>query len=155
MEGLISIIILFAVSSILSSAKKKQQQANAMARHQAAAARMQAAAPQPKPAHPPLQMQTVTPPVSFEGVAAPAIAPTVHTHLEPDCETHDAPGSLGFVSTEGKDPCHEEQLADLRTAKKPAAEAQAGLTFDWTGDNIVKAVVMQEVLTRPVQRRAR
>lgn len=83
--------------------------------------------------------------------------PTVHVHETPHCQTHDAPGSLGEGSTEGRDPCHEEQLADMRQAQfSYAATAETpGLALEWSGDNMVKAVIMQEVLTRPSQRRRR
>ena len=70
------------------------------------------------------------------------MAPTVHLHMQPDCDTHDAPGSLGYTSTEGKDPCHEEQLTHPRTTVAEVPQ-EGGLTFDWTGSSIVKAVVMQ------------
>lgn len=97
---------------------------------------------------------TVAPALSVGDVPGQVIVPTVHAHVEPDCDTHDAPGSLGKTSKEGKDPCHEEQLTHARTIEEPAPE-QGGLTFNWSGDNMMKAVIMQEVLTRPCQRRAR
>ena len=84
------------------------------------------------------------------------MTPTVHTHLQPDCDTHDAPtsGSLNVVSPEGKDPCHQEQLPQRRQSVAEAAPAeQPGLTLDWNGEAMVKAFVMQEVLTRPCDRR--
>ena len=66
------------------------------------------------------------------------------------------------VSCEGHDPCHEEQL---RPAVRPShvAPAAVGATVDFkeeapslqlnfTGDELVRAFVMQEVLTRPCDR---
>ena len=97
---------------------------------------------------------TVLPPLVFAEVPGQVVAPTVHPHLEPDCAPHDAPGSLGVTTLEGKDPCHEEQLTHPRTADESAPDT-SGLTFDWSGENLVKAFVMQEVLTRPCQRQAR
>ena len=79
--------------------------------------------------------------------------PAVHVHLAPDCLTHDAPGSTGMISDEGKDPCHEEQLTSRLDAAEPTQEAP-GLQLDWNGESLVKAFIMQEVLTRPAQRRA-
>jgi len=99
-----------------------------------------ASKPAPFPDHKPLERQP--------------LAPTVHVHLEPDCEIHDQPGSLGAVSDEGKDPCHEEQLnAAPAAASVSAAPARPGLKLEWTGDSMVKAFVMQEILARPCQRR--
>ena len=83
------------------------------------------------------------------------IEPTVHAHVQPDCEAHDTPGSLGVASSEGKDPCHEQQLTHARFVQEQEAENEGGLTFDWSGESMVKAFVMQEILTRPCQRQAR
>ena len=93
-------------------------------------------------------------PADIPGQVVMPIVPTVHPHIEPDCETHDAPGSLGVATMEGKDPCHEEQLTMERAADEPAP-AEGGLTFDWSGQNMVKAFVLQEVLTRSAQRMQR
>ncbi len=145
-------LIISLVASIVSSAKKEKEKQAARTRQAESAKRraqtlqqMQQAAPKAAP---------VMPAMSFADVPGMVAAPTVHTHLQPDCVTHDAPGSLGVVSDEGKDPCHEEQLTFDRTLPE-AAEARPALTFDWTGDSMVKAVVMSEILTRPQQRRAR
>jgi len=93
-----------------------------------------------------------------EQAAAPVqqpLQPLVHPHLQPDCDEHDKPGSLGVTSTEGKDPCHEEQLTIDRTPLFTSDAEHSGLSLDWSGNAMVKAFVMQEVLTRPCQRRAR
>lgn len=141
------VLIIGAVSSIVSAASKgKKNEAAKKAFQQRAAARTAAPA---KPA----SMATMLP---ERNVAQPRVsvsAPTVHTHLTPDCETHDAPGSLGVGSSEGKDPCHEEQLTAQRSMHDES-EAAPALTLDWTGDSLVKSFIMQEVLTRPAQRRA-
>ena len=147
----IVVVIIGMVISVVSSAlKEKDKQAAEARRRESAMDRMQAremqqaAAPAaPSPAFP-------TPPP----YAAPV--PDVHVHLQPDCDAHDAPemGSLDYVSAEGKDPCHEDQLTHPRT-DADAPQASAGLTFDWSGESMVKAFVMQEILTRPGQRRAR
>jgi len=147
------IVIIGVIASIVSSVnknKKKQQ-----------AAKTPYASPilssaDPKPAAAPraeqVSMSSMLPPRE----EPPQVAqPTVHTHLEPDCEEHDAVGSMNIQSPEGKDPCHEEQLTLERRPIALAEESPAGLTFDWSGDAMVKAFVMQEVLTRPSQRRAR
>lgn len=155
-EGMI--IFIAVIGGLISTVKKSQrhrvqeaaQQSAAQARIQAAQQKIKAAAATRhvqstfSPAHP--QMVPATP--------LTAAQPQVHTHYQPDCDIHDAAGSLGVTSTEGKDPCHEEQLTHVRTPEENDPE-QSRLTFDWTGDNMVKVVVMQEVLTRPMQRRAR
>lgn len=60
-------------------------------------------------------------------------------------------GSLNAVTGEGYDPCHEEQLAPLTAAEElPAAEqpASPGLQLNWTGSEIVRGLVISEVLKR-------
>ena len=61
-------------------------------------------------------------------------------------------GSLAADSGEGIDPCHEEQsdfMTVLETEDVSAEEAGAPrLAFGWTGPEIQKAVVMQEILRR-------
>lgn len=155
-------IIIGMVASIVSSSKKEKAKKEAEERRrQIAAARTKAtqesaAAPKPMPMPKPMPavqpvVQIPAPPVHQPLAAA---QPQVHVHLEPDCDTHDAPGSLGVSSMEGKDPCHEDDLTYSRTYAEDA-EQEGGLTFDWSGQSLVKAIVMQEVLTRPCQRRAR
>ena len=80
------------------------------------------------------------------------LAPTVHTHREPDCDVPDRSGSLDYNSTEGKDPCHQEQFTPLTAAVRDE-EAQPALRLDFSGGNMLQAFVMQEVLTRPCDRR--
>lgn len=147
------IVIIGAVATIVSSIKKQQKKAETHYPPIVTASPTQAR-PAAKPAQPVQPVQPVmSAPPAAEAPAAPA-APTVHTHLAPDCETHDAPGSLNFTRTEGKDPCHAEQLRDEREPL-PEEETTPGLTLEWSGEAMVKAFVMQEVLARPGQRRAR
>lgn len=141
------LILISVVAGIISSAKKEKAKQDAETHRSAAAKSRLAAAQQKMKAAQTAAMQTEP--------IRPSIAPTVHPHMQPDCSDHDQPGSLGVTSLEGKDPCHEEQLSPLRTATTAVAAEKSGLTFDWSGENMVKAFVMQEVLTRPVQRRAR
>ncbi len=139
------------VISMIASAKKAKNKRIYDAAKQSRA--QEQAASEPAPTWTPAQPSVLPPPVFTDGPSQ-VITPTVHPHLEPDCDTHDAPGSLGVTSTEGKDPCHEEQLTHPRTTDDSVQDAP-GLTFDWSGENMVKAFVMQEVLTRPCQRQAR
>ena len=148
------IIVIIGVVASISSAIKKNRNSKA-----AAKPHWPSAADQPQPAekkepHPYTPAQpTILPPVTASDIPGQVIAPTVHTHVQPDCETHDAPsGSLYVTTDEGKDPCHEPQLTHARTNQEPAEQEEGGLTFDWSGQNMVKAFVMQEILTRPASR---
>ena len=62
-------------------------------------------------------------------------------------------GSLNAVTGEGYDPCHDEQMAPLNavthTDSVPApVQTQPGLPFGWTGSDMVKGIVMSEILKR-------
>ncbi|MBQ2952988.1 MAG: hypothetical protein IJE07_05470 [Clostridia bacterium] len=147
LAGLIPVFII-AIISIISKANAKNKKAQQHTNQSFIAARPPQAQPAAKPA--------ITPPAPVTAPPVPRTAaqPTVHTHYQPDCETHDAPGgSLNAQSTEGKDPCHEQQLPPRRTAVQEAPAERPGLTLDWSADAMVRAFVMQEVLTRPCQRR--
>ena len=150
------LVIVIGIISTISKAAKKQQSRAAVEAHRAAAqARTGTAEPAPIP-------QAVVPAIFFGDVPgqvaapvikpSPALAPAVHPHIQPDCDTHDVPGSLGVTSMEGKDPCHEDELTLERTVSTPA-KPEGGLQLEWSGENMVKAFIMQEVLTRPAQRR--
>lgn len=163
LASLIPIIIVAVISAVAKASKNKNSQQHPYQQGSGAARPPQArpAAPiQPPPAAPAPARPAAPAPqqVSMASMLPPAqqtMAPTVHTHLQPDCDTHDAPasGSLNVVSPEGKDPCHEEQLPTRRALTQEAAPEQSGLQLDWSGDAMVKAFVMQEVLTRPCDRR--
>ena len=150
------LVIVIGIISTISKAAKKQQSRAAVEAHRAAA---QARTGTAEPASVP---QAVVPAMSFGDVPgqvaapvikpSPALAPTVHPHIQPDCDTHDVPGSLGVTSMEGKDPCHEDELTLERTVATPA-KPEGGLQLEWSGENMVKAFIMQEVLIRPAQRR--
>nr|MBR4281183.1 hypothetical protein [Clostridia bacterium] len=149
MEELFPVLI-FLIIGVANTISKAQKRAQTEARRQAASP-VKPSAPA-KPAHP--YQPTGMPAMVFSDVPGQVIAPTVHPHVQPDCEKHDAPsGSLNVTTTEGKDPCHEKQLTHVRTVNEPVAEEEGGLTLDWTGENMVKAFIMQEVLARPAQRR--
>jgi len=143
------IIIIAIISTIAKNVKKPTKQQSYPPSMSAASPQQVKQAPQPAPAARPASMASQLPQVK------PRVAqPVVHTHLAPDCETHDAPsaGSLNVRSSEGKDPCHADQLPAYRTELSEEAAAQPALALDWSGDAMVKAFVMQEVLTRPCDR---
>ncbi|MGN1019107.1 MAG: hypothetical protein ACI4O7_01935 [Aristaeellaceae bacterium] len=116
------------------------------------------AKPAPAPARPAPRPAEMLPPLQQEPVRE-AIAPRVHVHTAPACPVDDDTGSLHFHSTEGVDPCHEDQLPPMHAPRPEPAEPRAaerpGLELTWNGDSMVKAFIMQEVLTRPCERRGR
>ena len=142
------VVVIGVVVSIVSKANKKKQQA----RTQFPPA---AGVPDSPHAAPAAQQRSMSTAPQLRQEPLTTSQPTVHTHLAPDCDTHDAPGSLDYRSPEGKDPCHDDQLPSTRDPLSEPVAAEAGLQLDWTGENLVKAFVMQEVLTRPCQRHAR
>ena len=151
MEDLLEFLFAAIVLGVSLIAKARKG-SDAKAQHQAAAVRRKEAAAKAEHPYAPEQPEELPAPPAPEELQV--LVPTVHTHVQPDCETHDAPsGSLNTTSAEGKDPCHEAQLTHLRPDEEDAEEA--GLTFDWSGENMVKAFVMQEILTRPAKRYAR
>ena len=172
MEDLLGLIVwIFIISSIFSKNKKKAQkkakpaQANPWEEalknvpgQSGQVIRQMTQAPRPAPAKAkpaPVQMSMPLPSTADmpAGTFAP-LAPTVHTHLEPACETHDAPGSLGYVSTEGVDVCHEEQF-EPRAEITPIHVEQPGIRLNLDSGSLVQAFVLQEVLTRPCDRQRR
>lgn len=160
--GFIPVIIIAIISAVAKSAKNQQKTQQHPYQQGMNSARPPVSQPAPaarpaapaRPAQPAAQVSMAsmlpqTPPQPLQ--------PRVHDHLVPDCDTHDSPamGSLNFTSTEGKDPCHEEQLPQQRTAMPTANAVRPGVSLDWNGDALVRAFVMQEVLTRPCERRRR
>ena len=61
-------------------------------------------------------------------------------------------GSLNAVTGEGFDPCHDQDLERLNAVEaappvQPVSDAPA-LPFGWTGSDIVRGVVISEILKR-------
>ena len=74
---------------------------------------------------------------------------------EPDHDDSVFTGSLGAFSTEGYDPCHDEQMQSLeavcrpgREQEHPTPQASSGLPLGWTGSDMVRGIVMSEILNR-------
>lgn len=154
------IVVLIVIGNAAQSEKKKAQKAKETAKQLGhsfnnasdvmSALTTAAKAQQGKTEH--SQPQTVPEERMVQEVAQPQ----VHTHLAAACKEHDAPGSLGKGSMEGKDPCHEEQLPPMKAPRPEIqleTEETSGLQLDWSGENMVRAFVMQEILTRPCDRR--
>ena len=64
-------------------------------------------------------------------------------------------GSMGVDSHEGIHPCddHKDELLQSERPLVAMPVEKPGIQLDWTGENLVKAFIMQEVLTRPCQRK--
>ena len=99
--------------------------------------------------------QPADPPAAAQPAAQPPERPTpmVPAVYEPDHDDSVFTGSLGPVETEGYDPCHEEQLRDMEPVCQPgreipAPQVRSGLTLGWTGNDIVRGIVMSEILKR-------
>lgn len=161
MDGLFGLIwMAFIVVTIVNSINKKNKKAQKRGQTPVPPFTAQPVNPQPvqprKPAAPkPVQtkmpLESMLPPQPVRSAAAPK----VHPHLALDCDLDDPTGSMDFISTEGMDPCHDDNLPgrNMPRATFPVIQEQPGLTLEWSGDALVRSVIMQEVLTRPSQRR--
>lgn len=157
------IVIVFSLIAMVNKNKKKQQKTQ---ERRPVSIGMEPNAPKAvtTPAAP-AQPATMLPPRP-EAKKAEAVRMSIDDFL---AQPSDKNGSMegktdhsAHVSCEGHDPCHEEQL---RPAVRPsrAAPAAAGttvafreeepaLSLNFSGDELVRAFVMQEVLTRPCER---
>lgn len=81
--------------------------------------------------------------------------PRVQTRVQVTEKPQVVLGSMGVDSHEGIHPCdeHEDELLQSDRPLVPVPVEKPGIQLEWTGDNMVKAFIMQEVLTRPGQRR--
>ena len=80
---------------------------------------------------------------------APRLRPTISVTPHDDSLYR---GSLNAETGEGFDPCHDEDLERLNAveavpAVQPVSEVPA-LPFGWTGSDIVRGVVISEILKR-------
>ena len=62
-------------------------------------------------------------------------------------------GSLNAVTGEGYDPCHEEQMSSLELVcqpekEQPALKTSPGLPLGWTANDMMRGIVMSEILNR-------
>ena len=81
--------------------------------------------------------------------SAPRLQPTVSVTPHDDSIYR---GSLNAETGEGYDPCHDEDLERLNAAEavpavQPVSDVPA-LPFGWTGSDIVRGVVISEILKR-------
>ena len=92
-------------------------------------------------------------PAAREPVAPERLTTLTPSLYEPHHDDSVFTGSLGAFSGEGYDPCHEEQMSSMELVCKPekpepAPKADAGLSLGWTGNEIVRGIVMSEILNR-------
>lgn len=147
MDDLIAILaVVAALIGLVAKSSKKN------AKGQPARAKAQSAAGSAAP--PAMQGELPHMPAPHVHELKPQVVVTPHT---PDIFS----GSMNASTGEGFDPCHEEELTPQRepcmVAPRPAPPqpAPAPLSLSWTGDEMVKAVVMQEILRRPCERQRR
>jgi hypothetical protein len=143
---LILVILWLLISLPLSKIKKASQGQQAARTASAPKARQPERQPA-KAAAPAVQSSGTS---SGEGSSfRPAVLQPTITFTEHDDSVY--AGSMNAVTGEGYDPCHDEQLAPLTLAENavPAAEAaEGGLQLNWTGNEIVRGIVMSEILKR-------
>ena len=147
----LALIIIVIVINALKSAQKKKEAEEAR--------RMPTAkAQQPKQSAPKVQSQPIVPMPAHAHTTVHAAKPKVHEHLAAECDLDaELQGSIGYDSPEGRDKCHEAELfpAHEKRPETPHEELQPGLKLDFSPNAMVQAMVMQEVLTRPCERRKR
>jgi len=167
LDDLLSLlVIVFTVISLVNKGKKKTTGKQTGRPKWSPPEPMPESAPQAVPKRPAAapavtmmpprpEYQPITP---LEAMAAQAAVRTKEGASSLEGKTdHSA-----HISCEGHDPCHEDQL---RPAQRPsriamqetmsaAAEEEApALDLSFTGDELVRAFVMQEILTRPCERK--
>jgi len=96
----------------------------------------------------PVSAEPVTQPEAFSE-PTPRLRPTVSVTPRDDSVYQ---GSLNAETGEGFDPCHDEDLERLNAAEaapavQPVSDVPA-LPFGWTGSDIVRGVVISEILKR-------
>ena len=132
---LLGLAVIYLMVAVMSKAAKKvseAQKASQAARSAAPADPASASAPAP------------------ESAASPHIRemqPTIRVTEHDDSVYR---GSMNAVTGEGYDPCHDEQLKSLTRMEtvEPAPPAVPGLQLNWSGDEIVRGLVISEILKR-------
>ena len=138
---LILVILWLFIGLPLSKLNKaaKQQQAAKGTKPGTAKPKQKAPAAEPK-------KTAAVPAAPAEPVRPTVMQPTI-TVTEHDDSVYQ--GSLNAVTGEGYDPCHEEQFSSVTyESAVPAETAEPGLQLSWAGSEIVRGVVMSEILNR-------
>ena len=148
----LALIIIVIVINALKSAQKKKEAEEARRMPTAKAQQ-----PAPKVHSQPI-VPTPAPMPAHAHTTVHAAKPKVHEHLAAECDLDaELQGSIGYDSPEGRDKCHEDELfpAHEKRPEAPHEKVQSGLKLDFSPNAMVQAMVMQEVLTRPCERRKR
>ena len=149
---LVLIIIVIIVNAV-KSAQKKQQAEEARRMPTAKAQQPKQSVPQPT-APTPAPMPPEVP--AHAHTTVHATQPKVHEHLAAECDRDaELQGSMAYDSPEGRDDCHADELLPVHENRPelPHEEEHSGLKLDFSPNAMVQAMVMQEVLTRPCERR--
>lgn len=166
MESIGALIWIIVVCSIVSSFVKKAKQAQKTAQEQKKKQQTTSIPGQMnmEQLFDAPQAQQFPDPVRFSGSISEGIDPCHEANLGgPDRMKSSIyggslgtyTGSLGISTNEGIDPCHEEQASamTLLEINDPSETSSTpALKFNWAGDEVMKAVVMQEILKRPCAR---
>ena len=138
-QSFLPLLLLFLVYSFIASLSKAAKKSMS---GQKTAVRARPAAPEPETGSAAAPAPRVAPePVSRE--LRPSIRVTEH-----DDSVYQ--GSLNAVTGEGYDPCHDEQLAPLTRSEsaEQVTFVAPGFRLNWTGDEIVRGIVISEILKR-------
>lgn len=173
-------VIIGIIASIKKNQKKKQQAQARKAVRQEIASKKQNRAPysmesmqawfeeeaqDKKPAEPAVAASTgsikemthegLHPCDVHEGASQQVAQPRIQTRVQVTEKPQVVMGSMGTDTHEGIHPCDEHEDESLQSDKPlmPMPVEKPGIQLDWTGENMVKAFIMQEVLTRPCQRK--
>lgn len=136
--GILIVAILWLVIGLPLSKLSQQAKKNAAAKNPAPDKAQQPAAEPAKPAAPAREA------LALESRLTPSISVTEH-----DDSVYQ--GSMFAETGEGYDPCHNEQMKPLTEAESamPApVEEIPGLQLGWSGNDIVRGLVMSEILNR-------
>ena len=93
----------------------------------------------------PPEPETIAPDARME---RPPMVPTISVT---DRGTEVYQGSMNALTGEGDDPCHEEDLQGLNAAETSSLQVvqeSHALPFGWTGDDMVRGIVVSEILKR-------
>lgn len=156
MEGFIFVLIIWwVISAFAKNAQKQAKAKHPPLTHEAAEATVPAPRA-PVMAAPPAEPAPMLPP------EAPVRVTPMQPRISVTPETDDLfAGSMHAASTEGEDPCHtlparkNAPRDDAPAPTTPTHVETPGIALDFSEASMVKAFVMQEILTRPCERHRR
>ena len=127
------LVIIAVVSAISKNAKKKKAQEQSR-QIRTAVSKMEAVPKDTQKPAPAAEESMLPPEMPAAPVVRQEIAPRVETRVRVSPHMEDYEGSLHAESTEGIDPCHEEQLSERPAPQLVPMPVEApGIRLDWTG----------------------